>query len=179
MAGDGVVDSAALARDFERVRAELRELLAAAGDADLARASEGTRWSNEELLFHMVFGYMVVLRLLVLVRILARLPDRVGRGFAALLDAGTRPFHLINYYGARGGALVYDRRRMAAKLDRVIAKLQRRLARERDTDFRLAMAYPTRWDPYFRDHMTVADIYRYPRRHFDHHRRQLTLGPRT
>ena len=37
------------------------------------------------------------------------------------------------------------------------------------------MHYPTRWDPYFTDYMTLADIYQYPTRHCAHHRRQLTL----
>ncbi|MFF3336201.1 hypothetical protein ACFYWX_42905 [Streptomyces sp. NPDC002888] len=37
------------------------------------------------------------------------------------------------------------------------------------------MHYPTRWDPFFRDVMTIADLYRYPTRHFGFHRRQLTL----
>ena len=37
------------------------------------------------------------------------------------------------------------------------------------------MYYLTRWDPYFREYMTLADVYRYPGQHYDHHRRQLTL----
>ena len=37
------------------------------------------------------------------------------------------------------------------------------------------MHFPVGWDPYFRDYMTLADIYRYPGQHYDHHRRQLTL----
>jgi hypothetical protein len=41
------------------------------------------------------------------------------------------------------------------------------------------MHFPTRWDPYFRDLMTVADVYRYPGQHYDHHRRQLTLSRMT
>ena len=41
------------------------------------------------------------------------------------------------------------------------------------------MAFPTSWDPYFAPCMTLADVYRYPSRHFEHHRRQLTLRPGT
>jgi hypothetical protein len=37
------------------------------------------------------------------------------------------------------------------------------------------MHYPTRWDPFFTPYMTLADVYRFPTRHFDFHRRQLTL----
>ena len=36
------------------------------------------------------------------------------------------------------------------------------------------MHFPIAWDPYFKDIMTVADVYDYPTQHYDHHRRQLT-----
>ncbi|WCI07879.1 hypothetical protein PJ267_14630 [Arthrobacter sp. OVS8] len=49
----------------------------------------------------MVFGYIVVLALLPLVRVFGRLPDSVNRGFAWLLNAGTVPFDIINYWGSR------------------------------------------------------------------------------
>ena len=124
----------------------------------------------------MVFGYMVVQRLLVLVRIFSRLPDPVSRVYANILDAATKPFHIINYYGSCAAALVYNRRRMGAKLDRVIASLQRKLARENDADFARGMHYPTHWDPFFEDYMTLEDVFRYPGRHFDFHARQLTLN---
>ena len=123
----------------------------------------------------MVFGYMVVQRLLVLVRIFSRLPHRVSRVFANILGAATRPFHIVNYYGSCAAALVYNRRRMGAKLDRVIASLQRQLARENDADFVRGMRFPPGWDPFFDDFMTLEDLYRYPGRHFDFHARQLTL----
>ncbi|KJY23826.1 hypothetical protein VR46_43260 [Streptomyces sp. NRRL S-444] len=38
------------------------------------------------------------------------------------------------------------------------------------------MHFPVRWDPFFKDFMTLADIYRYPTQHFDFHHRQLTLN---
>ena len=89
-----------------------------------------TRWTNEQVLFHMVFGYMIVQRLLILVKVFGCLPDQVSRAFAGLLSAATRPFDVINYYGSCSAALVYNRRRMGAKIDRIIAALQRKLARE-------------------------------------------------
>jgi hypothetical protein len=94
------------------------------------QADRGTRWTNDQLLFHMVFGYMIVQRLLILVKVFSRLPDHVSRAYARALDAATRPFDVINYYGSSAGALVYNRRRMGAKMDRVIAALQRKLVRE-------------------------------------------------
>jgi hypothetical protein len=86
-----------------------------------------------------------------------------------------RYLHLINYYGSCLAASIYNRDRMGRKFDRVIDALQQSLSREQDAAFRRGMHFPTQWDPYFRADMTVADIYRYPGRHYDHHRRQLTL----
>jgi hypothetical protein len=39
------------------------------------------------------------------------------------------------------------------------------------------MHYPTTWDPFFADYMTLTDIYHYPTQHFRFHQRQLTLSP--
>jgi hypothetical protein len=64
---------------------------------------------------------------------------------------------------------------MRRRFDRVLAKLLRRLDRESDSQLARGMDYPTSWDPYFNAYMTLADIYRYPTQHFEHHRRQLTL----
>ncbi len=161
--------------DLERARSDFHHLLTLVGNDDWKKATSGTRWTNEELLFHMVFGYMVVQRLLPLVRIFGRMPDWASRRYAWLLDAGTRPFDIINYYGTRLAALVYNRKRMAAKLDRVIKALERSLASEDEDAMSRGMYFPARWDPYFRDYMTLVDVYRYPGHHYDHHRQQLTL----
>jgi hypothetical protein len=170
-----LIDRAALAADLERARTDFHGLLAATMDDDWNKPTSGTRWTNEQLLFHMVFGYMVVLRLLVLLRMFGYLPDGVSRAFAHLLDSATSPFHVINYYGSCAAALVFNRNRVGRQMDRVVDKLQRKLAGENDDAFRRGMHYPPRWDPYFRDYMTLADVYGYPGRHYDHHRRQLTL----
>ncbi|WP_030610898.1 DinB family protein [Streptomyces fulvoviolaceus] len=162
--------------EMERTRTTFHQLLDDASEADLRRPTDGTRWTNEQLLFHMLFGYILIRPLLVLMRIFGRLPRGAGRAFARLLDAGTRPFDVVNYLGPLGAAKVLGRRRMGTVFDRVIAGLHRRLDAEREADLALGMHYPTRWDPFFRDVMTVADLYRYPTRHFDFHRRQLTVG---
>ena len=176
MAGNGTINRAALADDLGRARGELHRLLADAERKDAwTKPTRGTRWTNEQLLFHMVFGYMIVQRLLILVKVFNRLPDEVSRSFARLLNAATRPFDVINYYGSSAAALVYNRRRMGAKMDRVIGALQRKLGQESDGASQRGMHFPTRWDPFFQDYMTVADMYRYPGQHFDFHARQLTL----
>jgi hypothetical protein len=177
MADGHTIDRAAIATDLERARVEFHRLLARAERHQAwDQQTSGTRWTNEQLLFHMVFGYMVVQRLLILVNVLSRLPDRFSRGFAGVLNAASRPFHVINYYGSCSAALVYNRRRMDAKMDSVIAGLKRKLAGESEEIFHRGMHFPTRWDPFFREHMTLEDVYRYPGQHFDFHKQQLTVG---
>lgn len=169
------LDREAVVAAYRRNCAELEATLAAASPDALHRRSAGTRWTNEELLYHMVFGYIVVLALLPLVRIFGRLPVSANRGFASLLNAGTVPFDVVNYWGSRGGARIFHRRRMAALLRRVTSALERRLRRETDPGLARRMYFPTRWDPFFKETMTLADVYAYPVAHFAFHAAQLSL----
>lgn len=169
------VDKAAITALWERTRQDLRGLLASATREQLRQGSDGTRWTNEQLLFHMVFGFLVVRRLLPLVRLVSRLPAPVGRGFARLLDSAHRPFHVVNYLGACGGALVFNRKRMGWLGDRTIESLRRSLERDSEDVLAAGMPFPTTWDPYFTSVMSLVDVYRYPVLHYEHHRAQLTL----
>ena len=53
---DPIVDRAALTNELERARVDFHRLLAMATDDDWGKPTSGTRWTNEQLLFHMVFG---------------------------------------------------------------------------------------------------------------------------
>src|SRR5699024_1246826 len=106
------------------------------------------------------------------------LPPSVGEAFAGVLNAGLRPFDWVNYWGSRAASRVYHRHRMARKLRRLTIRLAARLHAESEETLALRMAFPTRWDPFFRPTMTVADLYAYPTDHFDFHARQLSLAPR-
>jgi hypothetical protein len=178
-AGDqdaAVADRAAIVADLTACRNDLHSLLATASPDRLRARTTGTRWSNEQLLFHMVFGFLVVRRLLPLVRLLSVLPPWVGRGFAWLLDAGRVPFHWVNYVGSCGGALVFNHARMGWLCDRTIDRLVVRLEDEREEQLHRGMPFPTSWDPYFQPFMTLAEVYAYPVLHYAHHRAQLTLS---
>lgn len=170
------VDREAIYEELRRVRVTFRRLVEDASPDELARASSGTRWTNQQLLYHMLFGYLVTQALIMLAGMFARLPATAGRDFAGLLNAVTVPFHWVNYLGSCAGARVFPRRRLAGKLDQVTMALERRLRAETSARLRSGMHYPVRWDPFFEDFMTLADIYHYPTQHFDFHRRQLTLG---
>ena len=142
---------------------------------DLARKSDGTEWTNRQLLFHMLFGYLIVRNLRVIVRLVGRAPDRVQRGFAGALDAATPVFHKVNYWGSCAAAVFVTPRRADAWLGRVIAALHRHVDHEPDDTLRRTMRFPRRWDPYFAEQMSLAEVYHYATVHFEHHRRQLTL----
>ena len=170
-----VADREGVCEELRRVRVTFRRLVEGASPADLARASDGTRWTNQQLLFHMLFGYLLMRPLFVLAGVFARLPASASGGFARLLNAGTRPFHWVNYLGSCAGARVLPRQRMAEKMDKITMALEQRLRAETTTRLRSGMHYPVRWDPFFTDFVTLADLYHYPTQHFDFHRRQLTL----
>ena len=166
----------AIFAEMQRARADFHHLVDTATTAELRQPSDGTKWTNDQLLFHMLFGYLVVRRLLPLVRLLARAPRGVSRRFAATLDAATRPFHVVNYVGSLAGARVLGHAGMERLFDRVVNRLCADLLRSTDAGLARGMHFPVGWDPYFTDFMTVADVYHYGTQHYDHHRRQLTLA---
>ena len=160
--------------ELDRVTADFHRLLDSATGAELGMSTKGTRWTNKQLLFHMLFGFILVRALLPLVKGFGRLPLATSRTFAAILNAGTRPFHVVNYLSALPGGAVLGRRAMERLMDSTLRHLRRRLARESERTLGLAMHFPIGWDPYFKDVMTVGDVYHYPTKHYEHHRRQLT-----
>jgi hypothetical protein len=169
------LDRPAIHDDLERARQAFHAMVNTASPADLRRGTSGTRWTNGQLLFHMLFGYLLVRRLRVVILLFTRLPDQADLAFASGLNAAARPFHVINYLGSCGGSLVFHGRRLTAELDRTVAALHLDLELESEEALRSRMAFPTRWDPFFADTMSLADVYRYGTQHFDFHRRQLTL----
>ena len=74
------MDRAEIAAELEWARTDFRGLLDAATTAELRAGTHGTKWSNEQLLFHMLFGYLLVHNLQPLVAVLTRLPHPSPRG---------------------------------------------------------------------------------------------------
>lgn len=153
-----LVDRALFAGGLERARRDVHLLVEGATRAELQQRSDGTRWTNQQLLFHMVFGFLIVRRLLPLVRLLGRSPAPVGVAWARLLGAGRRPFHVVNYWGSCGGALVFRGDRLAWLADRTIGHLAASLANEQEDSLRRGMPFPMSWDPYFKPFMTLAGL---------------------
>ena len=124
--------------ELRQVQTDFDQLVAGATPQDLHRLSGGTRGTNRQLLWHMVFGYLIVRTLMPLVHVLGRLGW--SRRFAAILNALHRPFHLINFVGSAGGGLLLRPRRMAATIN----ALDCRLAAETPASLALTMHFPTR-----------------------------------
>jgi hypothetical protein len=174
------VDEQAVTRELvhnelERARLAFHTLVAEASPLALRRRTNGTRWTNEQLLFHLVLGYGVVRVLLPLVHVMARLPDPVSRAWASGLNAATRPFHAINYLGPCVAVRLVHGPRLIRLMDRVVSGLHRSLDAESAVSLRRSMHFPVDWDPFFRDSMTVLAVYHYGTEHFEFHRGQLTL----
>jgi hypothetical protein len=162
-------------RELLDAPAEYRSLLSGAPPARLRERTDGTRWTNQEMLFHLLIGYLVVRTLLPLVGLISRLPPWAGRGFAAALNAAARPFHLVNYVGSVLGGRALPLPWMDKLFARTCVALAAQLQRRTDSELARAMPFPTRWDPFFTGRMSLLDVYHYPWLHYEFHRRQLTL----
>ena len=156
------VSTAQIHAELDRARTEFHGLAVRASDEDLARKSDGTDWTNRQLLFHMLFGYLIVQNLRVVVRFVGRAPDLAQRVFAGALDATTPVFHKVNYWGSCAGAVFVSSSSADAWLGRVIASLHRHLDCEHDWAMRRTMRFPRRWDPYFTEQMSLAEVYQPP-----------------
>ena len=158
-----------LRAELEAARVTFHTILASLSDAQLRQPSKNPAWTNQQLVFHMAFGFFLLPSLIRIVLVLGRLPLPVSRLFARLLNSVTVPFNWIN---AAGPSLVgprFTRRALAATFDRVHAHVLRRIDAIREDDLELGMYYPSRWEPLFQDYMTLEDILRYPVLHVRSH----------
>ncbi|WP_392545286.1 DinB family protein [Oryzobacter telluris] len=144
------VDTAlrALRTELDRAWETFFALAKQAKRSDLDQRTNGSRWTNGPLLFHMLLGYLVVRTLLPLVRFLGRRPPVVGRRLSGALNTGTRPFHAVNYLGACVGALAFRGPRLPRQVDRTIAAPHRGLDGEDEGSLALRMPFPARCDPF-------------------------------
>ena len=137
--------------ELERVKTDFRAVLQIATATDLRRKSDGTQWNNLQLLFHMLFGYLIVATLQPLMWAMARPPPDLSsvRQWPAVVNA---PFHVVNYLGSLGGGRAGPGRAgMTWLLGVVIGRLQISLRRKTDDQLRRGMHFPVGWDPYFKD----------------------------
>ena len=172
-ATDPAIPRARLRADLVAARLEFRAMVNAVSDRAWAEPSLNPGWSNGQLLFHVLFGFILVLPLSRLLVFFGHLPDVCSRSFAGALNLSTQVVNRINVLGPRIGARLLDRATIMNKFDHVHGAVVARLDRARARDWTLTMRYPTRWDPRFHTQMRLADLFQYPVDHLRHHRSQL------
>jgi hypothetical protein len=158
-----------LLSELEDSRLTFHTLLNSLSDEDLQRVSRNPPWTNKQILFHMVFGFFLLPSLIIIVLLFGRLPRTFSKLFATLLNMTVRPFNVINSLGPRGGGRVFTRKGLSKVYDWVFAFIVRLLQLLPEDELKRGMHYPTRWDPLFSDYMTLAEIFRFPVRHFYFH----------
>jgi hypothetical protein len=157
-----------MARDFA-------DLLVSAPTDRLDELTDGTRWTNRQLLWHMAFGQHIARVLMPVVGAFSTLPRPVSRWYATVLSAATVPYDWVNYAGSAAGARLTGLRLARRWMRRDTEWLLSWGAGATDAQLASGMSVPIRWDPYFTPWMSRHDVLVWTKRHYDHHRAQLTL----
>ncbi len=165
--------------DLEWIGRDYDALLATVSPERLDEPSDGTRWTNRQLLWHMAFRQHIARVLLPVVAVFSRLPPAASRRYADILTAATRPYDWVNYAGSVAGARVTGLRLARRWMRRDTAWLLRWSEGATDEQLASGMSVPAGWDPYFTPWMSRQDVLVWAKRHYDHHRAQLTVDAST
>lgn len=138
--------------------------------------SEGTRWTNRELLFHMWFGQRIARVFIPMIGGFSRLPSPVSRQYARLLTALSRPYGWVNYAGSVAGARVGGLARARRWMANDTAAIVRWADAASEEELARGMSVPAGWDPYFAPWMSRRDLLEWAPKHYRHHRAQLTIS---
>jgi hypothetical protein len=160
---------AAILSQLEGSRLTFHALLDSLSDADLQKESRNPPWTNQQILFHMVFGFFLLPSLIVIALLFARLPKSLSKRFATLLNGAVGPFNAINSLGPQGGGRLFTRRGLRKTFDLVYTLIVRLLQLLPEAELKRGMHYPTKWDPLFSDYMTLGEICQFPMKHFYFH----------
>jgi len=148
-------------------------MVASISDQEWTAPSHNPGWTNGQLLFHVLLGFILVLPLASILVFFGHLPAACSRLFAGVLNFSAPLFNRINAVGPRAGARLLGRPGVTRKFDQMHGAILARLDRVRAQDWALAMHYPTRWDPRFQTPMRLENLFRYPVDHLRYHRSQL------
>jgi hypothetical protein len=168
---------ASILAELEASRLVFHLLLDSLSDDELRKASTNPAWTNQQILFHMVFGFFLLPSLILIVLLFSRLPSASSQRFAALLNRLVRPFNAINALGPQGGGRIITRRGLRQGFDWVHALIVKWVQALPEAALQQGMYYPAQWDPLFRDYMTLAEILRFPMIHFYFHIDQIARRP--
>ncbi len=160
--------------ELESARSTFHELLNSLSDKDLQKKSHNPGWTNREILFHMLLGFIVIDMLLPMVKMFGRLPPVYSKIFANILNFSTPVFNVVNAFGARMGGRIFSKHFLEKKFDGVIQNLLKKLEVVKNDEWEQGMYYPNKWDGLFGEYMTIKKLFHYPTTHFKFHREQLS-----
>jgi hypothetical protein len=163
-------------RDLESARSGFHALVRLAEREGWRQPSRNPGWTNGEVLFHIALAFFLVAPLYGMIRVWARLPAGGSRGFAGILNLGTRLFNTVNGIGPRFAARVLTPSRLATLYDATHRSILHLVDSVGENDWSLGMYYPDRWDSLFESFMTVESLFHYPVKHLQFHRAQLAAG---
>jgi hypothetical protein len=165
-----------LATELELARGEFHEMVRAVAPDHWDTPSANPAWTNGQLLAHIAFAYLLVLRLWRVLQVFGRFQLRWSKAFARALDASTPLYHRINAVLPRLIAHRYGPEDLTRRYDHVHAVILNNISQANDVTWRRRMHYPKRWDARFSDVMTFEDIARWSVAHLRHHRTQLRIA---
>lgn len=142
---------------------------------ELGAPTEGTRWSNRQLLFHMVLGQNIARAAIPLFGFFSHLPPGASRSWSRLLEAWTGPYNWVNWAGSAAGGQLLGTASMSRMMESTTGGIITWYDRADEAALARGMSVPPSWDPYFSPWMSRRDVLAWAPKHYRHHRRQLTL----
>jgi len=161
--------------DLESIARDYRAILKAARPEELDLPTNGTAWTNRQLLFHMLLGQRITRMVIPVMGVFSRLPAGASRGWAAAMTAATPLYNRLNFAGGVVGGRLFTEARMGRQMEAVTAKILHFYDQASPSDLSRGMTIPPSWDPYFSTWMDRAQLMTWAPKHYQHHRRQLTL----
>jgi hypothetical protein len=156
--------------ELEKSRAEFHATLNSMTLDTWNKQSRNPAWTNGEVMFHIMFAYMLIPRLWWILKFFTHLPKSYSKVFAAILTFFTPLYHFANKNGPRGGAKIYKLQKLGKKYDKVHKSILRKLNSMKPEDFELGMYYPQGWDKNnFKEYMTMEDLFLWSTLHFKYH----------
>ncbi len=165
-----------LRADLERAREEFHSLIGSLSEESWTQPSHNSGWTNGQVVFHILLGFILVRPLASLLILFGQLPEVCSKIFSGILNFATPLFNRINAIGPRIGARLLGRAGVIRKFDEVHAVLLTRLDRLQPRHWTMTMHYPTRWDPRFKTDMRLEDLFQYPITHLRHHQIQVRIS---
>ncbi|MEO5315175.1 DinB family protein [Pseudarthrobacter sp. CC12] len=155
--------------------ADFRSIVLRALADELDLPSSGTRWTNRQLLFHMVLGQNIALLGIPLLGLFSRLPPAASRNWSRLLEACLGPYNWVTWAGSAAAGQVLKPQSMLRMMDRTTGTIVNWYDRADEEALERGMTMPLSWDPYFASWMNRRAILGWAPKHYRHHRKQLTL----